>query len=52
MLAIAKDLLEKEAADLITEKAAFITENCPAPVLSGGLPELQVFYHSNQFILI
>uniref|UniRef100_A0A8C7UJB2 Troponin I type 2a (skeletal, fast), tandem duplicate 1 n=1 Tax=Oncorhynchus mykiss TaxID=8022 RepID=A0A8C7UJB2_ONCMY len=41
MLAIAKDLLEKEAADLITEKAAFIAENCPAPVLSGGLPELQ-----------
>uniref|UniRef100_A0A4W5N1H7 Troponin I2, fast skeletal type n=1 Tax=Hucho hucho TaxID=62062 RepID=A0A4W5N1H7_9TELE len=41
MLAIAKDLLEKEAADLITEKAAFIAENCPAPVMSGGVPELQ-----------
>ncbi|CAB1331563.1 unnamed protein product, partial [Coregonus sp. 'balchen'] len=41
MLAIAKDLLEKEAASLKTTKAEYMAESCPAPVMSGGLPELQ-----------
>ncbi|KAK6318472.1 hypothetical protein J4Q44_G00117630 [Coregonus suidteri] len=49
MLSIANDLLEKEAKRKrqgIWKIAALL------PDMSGGLPELQVSYHSDQFILI
>ncbi|KAJ7998040.1 hypothetical protein DPEC_G00218420 [Dallia pectoralis] len=41
MLSIAKTLLEVESVELKKTKEAYMAENCPAPNLSGGLPELQ-----------
>ncbi|KAL0968126.1 hypothetical protein UPYG_G00262730 [Umbra pygmaea] len=41
MLSIAKDLIEKEEAELKSTKQAYMAENCPVPVTSGSLAELQ-----------
>ncbi|XP_051980967.1 troponin I, fast skeletal muscle-like [Xyrauchen texanus] len=43
LLAIAKTLLEKEAAQLIKDKETYMAENCPALSLSGSLQDIQEF---------
>ncbi|XP_056595867.1 troponin I, fast skeletal muscle-like isoform X2 [Triplophysa dalaica] len=41
LLSIAKNLLEKEAAQLITDKQNYMAEHCPPLSLPGSAPELQ-----------
>ncbi|KAL2093720.1 hypothetical protein ACEWY4_011032 [Coilia grayii] len=41
MLAIANTRLEKEAADIIAAKEAYLNENCPALSYPNGVEELQ-----------
>ncbi|XP_062847129.1 troponin I, fast skeletal muscle-like [Trichomycterus rosablanca] len=43
MLGIAKDLLEKEAAQIIASKAAHMSQNCPDLSLPSSTQELQEF---------
>uniref|UniRef100_A0A8B9JIU3 Troponin I2, fast skeletal type n=1 Tax=Astyanax mexicanus TaxID=7994 RepID=A0A8B9JIU3_ASTMX len=43
MLGIAKGLLEKEAAQIEVDRAAYMAENCPDLSLPGSTQELQEF---------
>ncbi|KAI7811732.1 putative troponin I, partial [Triplophysa rosa] len=43
LLAIAKSLLEKEAAQVITDKENYMAEHCPPLSLPGSTQELQEF---------
>ncbi|XP_062402734.1 troponin I, fast skeletal muscle-like [Sardina pilchardus] len=41
MLAIAEQRMEKEKADIVAAKEAYLNEHCPEPSLPGTLEELQ-----------